>query len=51
MVRLREDLVDVYAQRTGQSPKQIKDDLGRDQFMSARTAKDYGLVDQVAVTF
>lgn len=50
MVRLRDDLVQIYAQRTGQRPEQIKEDLGRDVFMSARDAKDYGLVDQMAVS-
>ena len=50
MVRLRDDLVQIYASRSGQPPEQIKADLGRDVFMSAREAKAYGLVDQVALT-
>lgn len=50
MVRLRDDLIHVYAQRTGQTADRIKEDLGRDQFMCAREAKGYGLVDQIAVT-
>lgn len=50
MVRLRDDLVHIYSQRTGQRPAQIRDDLGRDVFMSAHEAKAYGLVDQIAIT-
>jgi ATP-dependent Clp protease, protease subunit len=51
MVRLRDDLVTLYAQRTGQPPERIKEDLGRDIFMSAREARKYGLVDAVAISY
>lgn len=51
MVRLRDNLVQLYAQRTGQTTNKIKDDLGRDEFMDAREAKGYGLVDQISITY
>ena len=50
MVRLRQEVIYIYADRTGQPPNQIVKDMNRDQFMSAREAKQYGLVDQVAST-
>jgi ATP-dependent Clp protease protease subunit len=47
ILRLRETLNHILAERTGQSLDKIKSDSERDYFMSAAEAKDYGLVDQV----
>jgi len=47
ILRLRETLNQILAERTGQSLDKIKSDSERDYFMSAAEAKDYGLVDQV----
>jgi ATP-dependent Clp protease protease subunit len=47
ILRLRETLNQILADRTGQSLDKIKSDSERDYFMSAAEAKDYGLVDQV----
>ena len=41
-------MIRIYADRTGQSLETIDRDMHRDEFMSAREAKQYGLVDQVA---
>ena len=49
VIRLRLEVAKIYAQRTGQSLSKISRDMDRDQFMSAREAKEYGIVDQVAV--
>jgi ATP-dependent Clp protease protease subunit len=49
VMRIRRQVGRVYAERTGQPLSRISRDMDRDQFMSAREAKDYGLVDQVAV--
>jgi ATP-dependent Clp protease protease subunit len=49
ILRIRRQVGKIYAERTGQSIAQISRDMDRDQFMSAREAKDYGIVDQVAV--
>ncbi len=49
VIRLRREVAKIYAQRTGQSLSKISRDMDRDQFMSDREAKEYGLVDQVAV--
>ncbi len=49
VIRIRRDVAKIYAQRTGQSLSKISRDMDRDQFMSAREAKEYGIVDQVAV--
>lgn len=50
MLRMNEEVVSVYAQKTGQTPNQIRKDMKRDQYLSAREAKSYGLVDQVAAS-
>ncbi|HCR29549.1 MAG TPA: ATP-dependent Clp protease proteolytic subunit [Opitutae bacterium] len=47
IIRWREKLNDVLAERTGRSPDEIKKDSDRDFYMSAEEAKDYGLVDEV----
>jgi ATP-dependent Clp protease, protease subunit len=47
ILRLRETLNVILAERTGQSLDKIKADSERDYFMSAPEAKDYGLIDQV----
>jgi ATP-dependent Clp protease protease subunit len=50
MLRIYKEVIQIYVERTGQSTKQIKKDLKRDQFMDAREAKLYGIVDQVAAS-
>ena len=47
ILRLRETLNQILADRTGQSVDKIQSDSERDYFMSAPEAKDYGLIDQV----
>ena len=48
MLRIRDEVVSIYANRTGQTLTRISKDINRDQFMSAYEAKEYGLVDQIA---
>src|SRR4029077_4526338 len=47
ILKTRDTLNDVYAKHTGQAVEKIKSDTERDHFMSAATAKEYGLVDEV----
>nr|AIT93475.1 proteolytic subunit 2 of clp protease [Prasiolopsis sp. SAG 84.81] len=49
VIRIRREVAKIYAQQTGQTLNKISRDMDRDQFMSAREAKDYGIVDQVAI--
>jgi ATP-dependent Clp protease, protease subunit len=48
MLRIRDEVVSIYANRTGQTLERISKDMNRDQFMSAHEAKEYGLVDRIA---
>ncbi|WP_322114300.1 ATP-dependent Clp endopeptidase proteolytic subunit ClpP [Aquabacterium sp. A7-Y] len=47
ILRLRENLNKILAERTGQSLDKIRNDTERDYFMAADEAKTYGLIDQV----
>ena len=50
IVRLRKVLGRIYSDITGQSLPTIAKDLDRDKYLSAKSAKDYGIVDLVAST-
>lgn len=47
ILRIKDNLVKMYSQMTGQTQEQIIRDLDRDNFMSAQEACDYGLIDKV----
>jgi len=47
ILKTREQLNRIYAERTGQSIEKIRADMERDFFLDPIEAKDYGLVDQV----
>ncbi|WP_140631300.1 ATP-dependent Clp endopeptidase proteolytic subunit ClpP [Methylibium rhizosphaerae] len=47
ILKLRENLNKILAERTGQSLEKIQADTERDFFMSGDEAKSYGLIDQV----
>jgi ATP-dependent Clp protease protease subunit len=47
ILRLRGELNNILAERTGQSLEKIERDTERDYFMSANEAQAYGLIDKV----
>jgi ATP-dependent Clp protease protease subunit len=47
IIRIRQQLNQIYADRTGQPLQKIEKDMDRDFFMSAAEAKEYGLIDRV----
>lgn len=47
ILRIRDQLNEMLAQRTGQTLEKIRKDTDRDYFMSAAEAKEYGLIDKV----
>lgn len=51
VLRIRDEVAQIYADRTGQTLQRVARDMNRDQFLSAREAKDYGLVDQIVSAF
>jgi ATP-dependent Clp protease protease subunit len=48
VLRIRKQVSGLYADITGQKLSTIARDMDRDNFMNAREAKEYGIVDQVA---
>ena len=50
IVRLRDEINDIYAEHTGQEIDKIANDTDRDFFMSADEAKEYGLIDDIITT-
>ena len=47
IVRIRQHMNEILAERTGNSLERIQQDTERDNFMTAQQACDYGLVDRV----
>ncbi len=47
ILRTRDEINKILAERTGQSLKKVAQDTDRDFFMSAAEAKEYGLIDKV----
>ncbi len=47
ILKTREQLNKIYADRTGQTIEKIRSDMERDFFLDPQQAKDYGLIDQV----
>jgi ATP-dependent Clp protease protease subunit len=49
IIYTKKRMVDILADHTGQKPDKISNDIDRDFFMSADQAKDYGIVDEIAL--
>jgi ATP-dependent Clp protease protease subunit len=47
VVKLRQELYQIYAERTGKTYQQIHDDSDRDYWLRADEAREYGLIDEV----
>ncbi len=47
ILRMREDLNQLFVRHTGQTIERIQDDTDRDRFMTAVQAKEYGILDDV----
>ncbi|BEI31729.1 ATP-dependent Clp protease proteolytic subunit (chloroplast) [Bryopsis sp. KO-2023] len=51
VMRIRRQVGQIYAERTGQTLSRISRDMDRDQFLSAQEAKKYGLVDHLPSSY
>ena len=47
ILRMREQLYDIYARQTGKPKTQIAEDCERNKWLTAAEMKDYGLIDRV----
>jgi len=50
ILRLREDINNIFVKHTGQSLRKIEKDTDRDMFMGPEQAVEYGIVDEVIVS-
>ena len=46
-IEMKKRLLEIFAEQTGKSMKQVEKDMDRDNWMSAQEAKEYGIVDEV----
>ncbi len=46
-IYLKKKLAEIFAERTGKSMKQVEKDMDRDNWMSAKEALEYGIVDGI----
>jgi ATP-dependent Clp protease, protease subunit len=49
-LRVKKMLEEIMAKNTGQDPKRLHEDMERDRWLTAKEAKDYGLVDKIITT-
>lgn len=47
ILKLREHINEIIAERTGQSAEKVARDSDRDYYMSAAEAKEYGIIDEI----
>lgn len=46
-ITVKKKLIEIFAERTGKSIKQVEKDMDRDNWMSAKEALAYGIVDEI----
>lgn len=49
ILKIRERLNEILAEKTGQPMEKIEKDTDRNYFMSSKEAKDYGIIDEILV--
>ena len=47
ILRMREEMVGMFAQHTGRTPDQVSQDIERDKILTADMAVEYGIIDRV----
>ncbi|WP_068775826.1 ATP-dependent Clp endopeptidase proteolytic subunit ClpP [Paenibacillus sp. FJAT-26967] len=47
ILRIRDRLVKITSERTGQSEEKVQNDMDRDYFLSAEEALEYGIIDKI----
>ena len=51
IIKTREALIEIYQRETGRSSKEIEKALDRDTWMSAKEAKEFGLIDEIVDSY
>jgi ATP-dependent Clp protease, protease subunit len=51
IIKTKQELVQIYVEKTGQSAEEIERALDRDKWMTAAEAKEYGLIDGIVSSY
>lgn len=49
ILKTKKRLIEIYSEKTGQSIEKLQYDMERDNFMTSKEAKDYGLIDEILI--
>lgn len=49
ILKTKKRVIEIYSERTGQSVEKLERDMERDNFMTSKEAKDYGLIDEILI--
>lgn len=49
IVKTKKRLIEIYSEKTGQSVEKLQYDMERDNFMTSKEAKEYGLIDEILI--
>lgn len=49
ILKTKERLIEIYSDKTGQSIEKLQYDMERDNFMTSKEAKEYGLIDEILI--
>lgn len=49
ILKTKKRLIEIYSEKTGQSTEKLQYDMERDNFMTSKEAKEYGLIDGILI--
>lgn len=49
ILKTKKRLIEIYSEKTGQSVEKLQYDMERDNFMTSKEAKEYGLIDGILI--
>ncbi|KGK87725.1 ATP-dependent Clp endopeptidase proteolytic subunit ClpP [Clostridium sp. HMP27] len=49
ILKTKKRLIEIYSEKTGQSVEKLQYDMERDNFMTSKEAKEYGLIDEILI--
>jgi ATP-dependent Clp protease, protease subunit len=50
IIQTKKRLIEIYSEKTGQTLEKLEYDMERDNFMTSKEAKEYGLIDEILIS-
>jgi ATP-dependent Clp protease, protease subunit len=50
IIQTKKRLIKIYSEKTGQTVEKLEYDMERDNFMTSKEAKEYGLIDEILIS-